>query len=123
MTYADLIKDIQITFPAIKAQLRESCIGECKVWMIGAEQSAVMPDGLSIFGGGWDDIEAGTHDGGIHTGFAAWLENRGFYLENEDGFWHTPCPLPTEQELMEWATQAARKAPIPVFQHGDPCPF
>lgn len=89
MTKDELIKDIRATFPALPI----------KHGLIGAEPTAVMPDRLPIFGGWEDDGYAD----GVHEAFATWLANRGFYLESEDGFWHQPAPLPTEEERAAWA--------------------
>jgi hypothetical protein len=101
MTIDQLIADIRATFPGVTASQRLSCMGIFDQWMIAGEQSALFPDGLSVFCDCFGCIEAGTHDGGVHLAFAAWLENRGFYLEREDAFWFVPTRIPTAEELIE----------------------
>lgn len=105
MTKDQLIGDIRATFPNMILMLREHCITEQKVWMLAAEDAAKMADGLPIFSEWFYGKE--THDGGVHVAFTAWLESRGFYLENHDGFWHYPVPLPTAQEIAEWRADFA----------------
>lgn len=103
MTIDELITDIRATFPKVRAMLREDCISGKKVWMIGGEGDAEMPDGLPIFSQFYYGEE--TYDGDVHTAFEAWLGSRGFYLENHDGFWHCPTPIPTAEQLAEWERQ------------------
>lgn len=99
MTKDQLIADIRVTFPTIRAAMREECVSKLSTWMIGGESSAVMPDGLPVF---TDCLDAETHDGGVHTGFIMWLESRGWYLERHDEFWFVPTALPTAEELAEY---------------------
>jgi hypothetical protein len=106
MNMDELIFDIRATFPGVIAESRQSCTGGMH-WMIGGEQHVELPDGLSVFCDCYGCIENGTHDGGVHLGFAAWLESRGFYLEREDSFWFVPTALPTEEQKAEWARQDA----------------
>ncbi|MDR6389192.1 hypothetical protein [Paraburkholderia phenoliruptrix] len=101
MSIDDLIADIRATFPGVKAMKRESCTGGER-WMIGAEQATSFPDGLSVFCDCAGCFESGTHDGGVHLAFAAWIENRGFYLEREDEFWFVPTGMPIAEEIAEW---------------------
>ena len=117
ITKERLLRDIGITFPGISVMLRQSCNEESPpTWMIGAEDSARMPDGLPIFSQ-WFDGQ-GTHDGDVHTAFTAWLESRGWYLEREDGFWFVPEPIPTPEEIeafrREFQMTDAQRAEIPV---------
>ena len=49
-----------------------------------------MPDGLRIFSY-WNGAEE--YDGGVHQGFTAWLENRGWYLECCDGETYLAYPI------------------------------
>lgn len=77
----ELIADMKATYPGIHArpgaEFAKDYTGT--VWT-GGEVN--MPDGMPIFGYlyGEDD-----YDGGVHVGFTAWLEHRGWYLENYDG--------------------------------------
>lgn len=105
MNIEQLVSDIRVTFPNVFTQRREDCISKEPTWMIGGEDRAQMPDGLPIFTDMAD--ECGCHDGGVHTGFTAWLSFRGFYLENHDGFWHVPTPIPTPEQVAEWKRQDA----------------
>ncbi len=102
MTKAQLIADIRATFPTIRTVMREECISKLSTWMVGGESSVVMPDGLPIFS---DHLDPETHDEGVHTGFNAWIESRGWYLERHDEFWFVPTALPTVEELAEYRRQ------------------
>lgn len=119
MTIEQLIADIRITFPTMCVMEREHCMTGKKAWMLGADESAKMPDNLPIF----SELcyAEDTYDDCVHMAFTAWLENRGFYLENHDGFWRYPQPIPTAEELAEWERQyqieraaflAANPAPV-----------
>lgn len=82
MSEETLIADLLATFPGIHARpLREF---GAKGWTHGVWTGgeARMPDGLPVF----SDIAYAddTYDGGVHTGFSAWLEARGWYLERYD---------------------------------------
>ena len=103
MTKAQLIADIRVTFPTIRAAMREECISKLSTWMIGGESSAVMPDGLPVFSD-WQHYSE-THDGGVHCAFASWLEFRGWYLERHDELWFVPTALPTAEELAGYQRQ------------------
>jgi hypothetical protein len=63
-----------------------------------------MPDGLPIFNhlrmhGDSQDPSDGSYDGGVHDGFTAWLEARGWYVENYDGETHLVIPIAYATEL------------------------
>jgi hypothetical protein len=93
---AALIADLVATFPGIHARpLREfGAAGfDQGVWTGG---EALMPDGLPIFSPLMQGED--THDGGVHTGFTAWLEARGWYLENYDGGTYMIVPLPAGEQ-------------------------
>lgn len=126
MTINQLIADIRATFPGVRTMLRECCMSGKQMWMIGAEDSAQMPDGLPIFSQ-WLNGED-SHDGGVHCAFTTWIENRGWYLENEDGFWHVPTIIPTAEEIAEWhaayaIASAKRSAKTGVRPDDDGLPF
>lgn len=91
----ELLADLLATYPGIHARpLREfgAAGWEHGVWTGG---DALMPDGLPIFSTLMQGEE--THDGGVHTGFTAWLEARGWYLECYDGGTYFIVPLPAEE--------------------------
>ena len=117
MTKAQLIADIRVTFPTIRAAMREECISKLSTWMIGGESSVVMPDGAPVFS---DDFDLETHDGGVHTGFSMWIESRGWYLERQDEFWFVPTALPTVEELAEYQRQYEAIAARHVATEGVP---
>lgn len=104
MNIEELMQDISATFPVIQRQLREGCLRGESVWMI-SNFEADMPDGLPVFRDGSDDE---TYSCAVHTGFDAWLNARGWYLEREDDFWFIPTELPTAEELAEMRAESAR---------------
>lgn len=80
-----LIADMNAAFPWLfKRPLREfgrdyaNMIG---VWTGGPGE---MPDGLPIFNSLIHTTDEG-YDGGVHDGFTAWLESRGWFIESYDG--------------------------------------
>lgn len=125
MNIEQLISDIRMTFPSLHTMLREECINKKSVWMVAGEQKATMPDGLPIFSE-WA-YEEGNHEDGIHVAFSRWLANRGFYLENEDGFWHRPIPFPTREEVARMTREYEEALARYRIEHPDEvddgCPF
>jgi hypothetical protein len=121
MNIEELTADIRATFPGVETMKRKSSTGN-EHWMLAAEE-AQFPDGLKIFCDCAGCHESGSHDAGVHLGFAAWLESRGFYLEREDEFWFVPTEIPTPEEIAEWhanyAIASAKRAD--VIDGG--CPF
>ena len=101
MNIDQLIADILATFPGVVAQKRiqhtTNPAGELS-WMIAGEQNAVMSDGKSLFADCSDDAH---YSMGVHVAFDAWLSNRGWYLENYDGFWFWPVALPANEEILD----------------------
>lgn len=61
-----------------------------------------MPDGLPIFNSLIHTTDEG-YGGGVHDGFRAWLEQRGWYIENYDGQTMFIIPLAYAKELGEAA--------------------
>ena len=47
------------------------------------ESGAVFHDGLPLFVS--SSLSEPGYDGGVHQGFTAWLDSRGWYIENYDG--------------------------------------
>jgi len=78
-TQQELLADMHATFPGLFAKPGiEFGKGYADAIWTGGE--ALMPDGHPIF---WDLGDDG-YDGGVHQGFTAWLETRGWYLERYD---------------------------------------
>lgn len=85
-----LIADMGATFPFLFARpLRE--FGKDYSYMTGVWTGGPgdMPDGLPIFDntrthGDSENTADGSYDGGVHDGFTAWLESRGWYIERYD---------------------------------------
>lgn len=79
---SSLLAELALTFPGLhKRPLRE--FGKNYAAMIGVWTGGPgdMPDGLPIF----NSTEfGGAYDGHIHKEFLAWLERRGWYVENHD---------------------------------------
>ena len=85
-----LIADLRATYPGLHVRpLREyyrdgHYMKDTEGAWVGGEDDACMPDGLPIF----DSLNSygaeDGYDGGVHEGFTAWLEERGWYLECED---------------------------------------
>ena len=100
-----LMADMDATFPGLfKRPLRE--FGKDYTNMIGAWTGGPgdMPDGLPIFNslryhGDSQDPSDGSYDGGVHDGFTAWLESRGWYVENYDGATYLVIPIAYAAEL------------------------
>ena len=86
-----LIEEMKATYPGLHIRpVRE--FGKDYAHWIGVWTGGPgdMPDGLPIFDslrhhGDSDNPSDGAYDGGVHDGFSAWLEARGWYLENHDG--------------------------------------
>lgn len=87
---ANLISDMKATFPGLHVRpAREFGLKGYNhgVWTGGPGD---MPDGLPVFDsvrfpGDSEDPADGRYDGGVHEGFIAWLEERGWHVENIDG--------------------------------------
>ena len=104
---SQLMADMDATFPQLfKRPLRE--FGKDYASMIGVWTGGPgdMPDGLPIFSslryhGDSEDPSDGSYDGGVHDGFTAWLESRGWYVENHDGETYLVIPIAYAAELSE----------------------
>lgn len=80
-----LIADLQSSFPGLSVRpLREFGADgfDYGVWT-GVDSAARFADGSPLFVS--PCFCADEYDGGIHTGFSAWLDARGWYIENYDG--------------------------------------
>lgn len=80
---AALIADLKATFPGLPVRpLREFGNKHYRhgVWT-GAGSGCAFSDGEPLF----ISWHADGYDGGVHEGFSAWLESRGWYVENYDG--------------------------------------
>lgn len=107
-----LVADLKATYPGLHVRpLREyggTWQGSAGAWTGGPGD---MPDGLPIF----NDLayaERG-YDGGVHEGFTAWLEKRGWYMECEDAGTYMIVPILSAQWDMSQAqieAVAARSA-------------
>ena len=104
---ATLIAEMKATFPGLMARpVREFGLQGFNhgAWTGGPGN---MPDGLPIF----DPLQHGVddgYDGGVHEGFTAWLERRGWYLENYDGSAYLAIPILQAQQLgAAWAAYEA----------------
>lgn len=106
-----LIADMKATFPGLMARhgIEFSSKYPGTVWTGGEGD---MPDGLPIFAH-WSDAEE--YDGGVHRGFTAWLENRGWYLENYDGVTflaYPSCAMHGYEEMKaRWADEHPNASP------------
>ena len=107
-----LIADLRATYPGLHVRpLREyggTWKGSVGGWTGGPGD---MPDGLPIF----NDLAYGEdgYDGGVHEGFTAWLEARGWYMECEDAGTYVVIPILAAQCDMSQAqikSVAARSA-------------
>ena len=82
---AALFADLRATFPSLPARpVREFGLRAFDHGVWTGIDGAVMPDGLPIFDSMQHGFDGG-YDGGIHEAFTAWLELRGWYIENYDG--------------------------------------
>lgn len=86
-----LLRDLLATYPGIHARPLQEFGAQGFDYGVWSGGEAEMPDGLPIF----TTLMYGepTHDGGVHTGFLAWLELRGWYVENYDGETYMIVPL------------------------------
>ena len=107
-----LITDLRATFPGLRVRPRREYGGYWQgmdgAWTGGPGD---MPDGLPIF----NDLAYGEvdYDGGVHVGFTAWLEQRGWYMECEDAGTYMIVPIVSAQWDMSQAQRnavAARSA-------------
>ena len=94
---AALIADLRATFPGLPARpVREFGLRGFDHGVWTGNDGAVMPDGEPIF----DCLQLGLvdgYDGGIHEAFTAWLELRGWYIENYDGATFLIIPIAQAQ--------------------------
>ncbi|AXF07298.1 hypothetical protein CUJ91_04710 [Paraburkholderia graminis] len=112
MNEQQLIRDLRATFPKLNVEFDYPFSTELVGVAMRADPSTTMPDGLPIF-----DDYAGveTHDDGVHSGFAAWLHRRGWYVEPYGyGSW-CAIPLPTQEEIERYAACQSAVS--------DDCPF
>ena len=99
---ATLIADLRATYPGLHVRpLREYGVRwqeSVGVWTGGPGD---MPDGLPIF----NDLAYGAvhYDGGVHEGFTAWLDTRGWYMECEDAGTYMIVPILSAQWDMSQA--------------------
>ncbi len=76
-----LVRQLNATFPGIGARLVDHELAQQPG--VCVHGLAMMPDGLPVFSDLFaDQLE---YDGTLHTGFEAWLEMRGWYVEPYDG--------------------------------------
>lgn len=80
-----LIADLKSAFPGLHIRpLREfGASGFDHGVCTGMDGAAQFSDGTPLFL--TVPSEEDGYDGGIHTGFSAWLDARGWYIENYDG--------------------------------------
>ena len=91
MTDAQLIADLEATFPGVWAKPAvEYGLDSFKegVWVAG---EAPMPDGLPMFSTLCYDLEE--FNGYVHSGLESWLKERGFELVCWDADVHFAVPL------------------------------
>lgn len=82
---AELINDLKVLCPELHVRPVSEFGKDYKDWIgvwTGGEGN--MPDGLQIFNDLIHTTDEG-YNGGVHDGFIAWLESRGWYIENYDG--------------------------------------
>jgi hypothetical protein len=121
-----LLLDVRVTFPKLLVELRpisRRLPGAELIWMIAASEDALMPDGNPFFLIG----DAPEYSDGIHAGFDAWLDARGWYIERYSTAWYIPTRLPTDEERAQWLLEeaecvSARIGP-PTRDQLDQCPF
>ena len=80
-----LIADLKSAFPGLHIRpLREFGASgfDCGVWT-GMDSAVLFSDGKPMFLPAPVSVDG--YDGGIHDGFTAWLDARGWYVENYDG--------------------------------------
>jgi len=103
MNEQQLIADMKATFPGIFARplrdFSENYGNTDGVWTGGDDIR--MPDGKRMFGA-FEDAES--DEFGIHKGFIAWLECRGWYIESWDSLTHHIVRLPTAEDIARWKT-------------------
>lgn len=90
-----LIAELLATFPGLCARPLSDFGApgwERGVWTGG---DAVMPDGLPIFGS-LAINDSDYYNGTVHHAFEAWLQDRGWYIENYDGATHFIVPNPDD---------------------------
>ena len=93
-----LIADMKATYPGLKARpLKEFGYAgfDYGVWSGG---EALMPDGLPVFCSMMFH-EPDHYDNDVHLAFLAWLEARGWYVENFDGLTHMIVPIALARAL------------------------
>ncbi|MFM0020895.1 hypothetical protein [Paraburkholderia azotifigens] len=121
MTEQQLMQDLTATFPGLRAEVNYPFSTELVGLALKADTSVLMPDGQPIF----DDFGCERdHDNGVHVGFHAWLERRGWYIEPYGyGSW-CAIPLPSDEETRQWkAERAFREVVFQGPKLPDDCPF
>lgn len=80
-----LITDLKSTYPGLHVRPISEFGKDYKDWIgVWTGGPGDMPDGLPIFNSLIHSTDEG-YDGGVHDGFMAWLDSRGWYIENYDG--------------------------------------
>lgn len=98
-----LIADLKALCPELHIRPVSEFGSDYKDWVgVWTGGPGDMPDGLPIFNSLIHTTDEG-YDGGVHDGFTAWLEQRGWYIENYDGQTMFIIPLAYAKELGEAA--------------------
>jgi hypothetical protein len=103
-----LIADLKSTYPDLHVRPLREFGKDYRDWSgVWTGGPGDMPDGLPIFDdlryhGDSDDPADGSYDGGVHDGFTAWLESRGWYIENYDGETMHIIPISYATDMQVW---------------------
>lgn len=116
MTESQLMQDIKATFPGFHVEIDYPFSNELVGIAIKADTSVLMPDGMPVF----DDYgPEHSYDDGVHSGFSAWLDRRGYYVEPYGhGCW-CAIPLPTDAQVSHWRVEHRLSGSAVL----DDCPF
>ena len=96
-----LIADLKATYPGLHVRPVREFGNDYKDWIgVLTGGPGDMPDGLPIFNSLVHTTNEG-YDGGVHDGFTAWLETRGWYIENYDGMTMFIIPIEYAKSLGE----------------------
>lgn len=93
-----LIADMKSAFPGLLARTGAE-FGKDYSGAVWTGGEACMPDGMRILS---YMNESEEYDGGVHEGFTAWLENRGWYLECYDGETYLAYPVSIFEPYLEY---------------------
>lgn len=102
----ELMEQLRTNFPNLYVRMSGKLFSDRGTLWTGVHHDHVFHDGKQIFMDDSSGPIAG-YDGGVHCGFTAWLEARGWYLENHDGESYVICAIDDVRDMQVAMQQGA----------------